>query len=86
MPCVVHRTHVALSPPSLRVQFRHQAQSLGIPFISITAASVPELRRSLLPVFDLYTGKLTLQQALPGKGRATGRVAGRATGRRVVRK
>ena len=83
---LVCRIRAELLPPSLHVQFRQQAQSLGIPFISITAASVPELRKSLLPVFDLYTGKLTLQQALPGKGRATGRAAGRATGRRVVRK
>ena len=47
--------------PPLVIQLRDQARALGIPFVSVNEASVTELEKSLLPVFDLYSGRLAVE-------------------------
>ena len=47
-------------PPDLSgtLQFRRDARVLGVPLVSIWRPTASELRRTLLPVFDLYTGRV----------------------------
>ncbi|GAX82862.1 hypothetical protein CEUSTIGMA_g10288.t1 [Chlamydomonas eustigma] len=65
---VIHRRPMQGEKQFQYEDYRDKAKELGIPFVSINSETVPELRKSLLPVFKLYEGKESISQILK-KGR-----------------
>jgi len=69
---VIHRRPVPGEKQFHYHVFRKKAKELGMPFVSINAATPEELRGSLLPVFRLYAGQITAGQlqgkSQPGRG------------------